>query len=100
MNYINKIVSKELDNFLIRENTGSVKKVEHKMSDGTIWKSIESNLFQSIEERKHILGYLKGLGLDPFKRGTKEPEKIAIALSTAKWEVVKEAPQYGKSMWD
>jgi hypothetical protein len=90
-----------MDDFLIRENTGSIKRAEHKNVNGTIWVSQESNLFQNIEERKHIIGYLiHAKSLDPFKRGTKEPARIAAELEKAKWCSVKYAPVAGRSMWD
>lgn len=97
---MNKFVSKTIDAFLMREETGTIHEREYTGSDGTKWKTTEMDLFACLEQRKHVLGYLVGLGLDPFKRGTKEPEKIANALFDAKWEVVKFAPQFGRSMFD
>lgn len=88
---MNKHVVKEIDDFLIRENTGSIKKTQF----GT-----EMNLFQHIEEVKKVNGYLRGKGLDPFKRGTKMPKLITEALVHARWEVVKDSPEVGISMWD
>jgi len=88
---LNKLVGRDIDIFLERENTGSI------TIEGA-FKSI--NMFQHIDEVKKVIGYLMAKGLDPWKRGTKEPEKIKKELEVAKWEIVKESVPRGRSMWD
>jgi len=89
--YVNQIVSKAIESFLIKANTGSIQKTEH----GTT-----SNLFQYIDEKKKVCGYLESKGLDAWARGTKEPARIIAELNNATWEQVQLAPERGKSMWD
>ena len=59
----------------------------------------QTDLFKYISEKKKVIGYLDNLGLDAFKKGTKEPEAIRIALTTAKWETTQLAEGKGTSMW-
>lgn len=92
MAHINKETNKIIENYLANiAKTGSIQ-----ISNG--FKSC--NLFQSIEETKKVCGFLTSKGLDPFKRGTKEPEKIREILNTADWNEVKESIKVGVSMWD
>lgn len=69
-------------------------------SDGTKWKSKSVDLFTSIDTKKTIIGYLRTIGLDPFKKGTKEPMAIKQALDKVTWEDIKDGPKGGKSMFD
>ena len=92
MAYINKETSKIIENYLANiAKTGSIQ-----ISNGFISK----NLFKSIEETKKVCGFLTAKGLDPFKRGTKEPEKIREVLNTADWNEVNKSNEVGVSMWD
>ena len=88
---INKIVSTEINNFLIKEKTGSIKRTDFGTS---------TDLFKNIEQRKCVLGWLKEKGLNAWKRGTKEPARIKQALEGAKWDEVQHATPAGVSMWD
>ena len=89
--YPNKLVSKSVEDFLINAKTGSITRTEYGTS---------CLLMELLEEKKKVFGYLKGLGMDPFKRGTKEPARIADALSKASWAIVKDSPEFGRSMFD
>lgn len=91
---INKHTSETIDAFLIASNTGHIEKTEFGTSQ---------DLFAHIDDRKRVISYLKGNGLDPFKRGTKEPEAIAAVLKNAGWTTIKEiSPDSAgvRSMWD
>jgi hypothetical protein len=89
---LNKTNQRIFEKFLIDQNTGST----HEEVNGII--SID--LFKSLEEKKTIIGYLENIGLDPFKRVTREPERIRIALSQVSWEQIKNSPKVGRSMFD
>lgn len=69
-------------------------------SDGTKWQSKSMDLFASLDTKKTIVGYLRTIGLDPFKKGTKEPAAIKEALSKVSWDDIKDGPKGGKSMFD
>lgn len=98
---LNKQVSELMNKFLIRENTGSITvNPPTILKDGTEYHSTTCNLFKNIEERKLVLGWIVGKGLDPWKRGTKEPKLIEMVLDVSSWEQVKEAVPAGRSMFD
>lgn len=100
---INKLVSKEIDNFLVASNTGNIIDRVEKMSDGTTYTVRETNLFAHLDDTKRVIAYLRSCGLDPFKRGTKEPASIAKRLALASWDSMKDidpATSGARSMWD
>jgi hypothetical protein len=88
---MNKLVRKAIEDFLIRENAGSI------TSNAG---SVTVHLFAFIDDKKHVVGWLNKKGLDPFKRGTKMPELITNELASVKWSEVKQSPMLGVSMWD
>lgn len=88
---LNKATRDYIDDFLMREKTGSITKTPF----GT---SME--LFKHIEETKKCIGFLRNKGIDAFKRGTKEPERAKEVFEAVKWEEVKDAQMVGTSMWD
>ena len=99
--YVNKMVSKAVEEFQIKEQTPQAPKINHTtLKDGTVWNSKTYDLFANIAECKVIYGYITTQGLDAWKRGTIEAKKIATLLATAKWEDVQLATPQGKSMWD
>jgi hypothetical protein len=51
----------------------------------------EVSLFEHCDDMKIIIGWLQTKGLDVFKRGTKEPERIKLALIGMKWIDIKDA---------
>ena len=92
--HINKATDKHIDSFLLRSETGHIRR------EGAF---LSYDLFAHLDDRKRVIAYLRGFNLDPFKRGTKEPQAIASALETAKWEQVKDidpATAQVRSMWD
>lgn len=88
---LNKLTRVLIQNFLVKANTGNITPTEFGYS---------MNLFAHLDDQKHVVGYLMSKGLDPFKKGTKEPQKIADELLKAKWYAVKYAPQAGSSPFD
>lgn len=88
---MNKLVSRMIDNFMIKSGSTTIKKTEFGQ---------EIDLFANLEEKKKVIGYLTTNGFDPFKRGTKEPQRINQALEVADWAVVQTAAPMGRSMWD
>ena len=99
--YVNKVVSKAVREFRIREKTPAAPEIEyHETSDGTKWRSMKEDLFASIDEDKIILGYVTEKGFDPWKRGTVEAKKVAELLSSAKWSEVQTATPRGIGFGD
>ncbi len=91
---INKKSNQALEDFLIRSNTGHITKTNG---------GISCELFAHLDDKKRAIAFIKSQGLDPFKRGTKEPEAIEAALATASWETIKEidpATSGTRTMWD
>lgn len=99
---INKLASKSMDDFLIKSNTGNIKRCEVKAGDG-LHSMIEQNLFAHIADRKRVISFLKQADLDVFARGTKMPARIDEALKSADWMTIKviDPDTAGvRSMWD
>jgi hypothetical protein len=100
---LNKTSSKLINDFLLASDTGHIKKVEHKQPNGEVWYATETELFAHIADQKRVIAFLNSQNLDPFKRGTKEPDAIRSSLSFAKWENIKSiSPELAgvRSMWD
>ena len=93
-NFINKLSSEYLDNWA-RKNTSGIFKTEKlgKAEFETI------NIFELVIIRKKLVAVLDAKGLDVFKQGTKEPERIRQALKSITLEEVerKEESQRAKS---
>ena len=91
---INKLSSEHLDNWA-RNNTSGIFKTEKlgKADFETI------DIFGLVIIRKKLVAVLDAKGLDVFKRGTKEPERVKEALKTITLEEVErtEESQRAKS---
>ncbi len=91
------------DEFLMRVKApGAPEITVNELSDGTKWNSKQVDLFANIESSKKVIGYLQNNGFDPFKAGTKEPERILEFLKDVSWEQVEgcEAPSSVRSAFD
>lgn len=91
---VNKLSSEHLDNW-VRKNTSGIFKTEKpgKADFETI------DIFGLVIIRKKLVAVLEARGLDVFRRGTKEPERIKEALKTITLEEVErtEESQRAKS---
>jgi|GEM_PF-233485 len=93
---LNKLNHDIFDEFMVKHQTPGAPKTE--ISGG--FKSQSYDLFAHLDTKKTIVGYLRTIGLDPFKKGTKEPAAIKEALTKVNWEDIKDGPKGGKSMFD
>lgn len=96
---INKLSAKHIDAFM-EKFSKEVKFEDNELSNGTKYQTKSINLFAYLEEKKKVLGYLETKGVDVWKRGTKEPERVRVALETADWNETQQSVQRGISMFD
>lgn len=93
---LNKAMSPMFDEFMTKHNAPGAPKI----TNGPVFQSRSVDLFTHLDTMKTIVGYLRTIGLDPFKKGTKEPIRIQEALDKVDWETIKDGPQGGRSMFD
>lgn len=92
---LNKIVAQSFDDWKAANRPDIYKVVSR---NG--FRTVESSLFACIEVDKKLIGYLITHGLDPFKRGTKEPMRCAAVVAKVTREEVEVSPEIGKSIFD
>jgi len=85
---INKLSSDHLDKWAKKHTTGIFK--SEKLG-GADFETID--IFELVKMRKKIVAALDAKGLDVFKRGKKEPERIREALATLTLEKVEATPE-------
>ena len=99
--HMNKFNGEIFDNFMIKHKAPGAPEITiRENSDGTKWKSKSMDLFKNLDSQKTIVGYLRTIGLDAFKKGTKEPARIKEALDKVTWEDIQDSPMGGQSMFD
>lgn len=82
---INSLSSKHLDNW-VKEHT---KEIFKELGNGTT----VIDILALAKIRKKLIAVLDAKGLDVFKRGRQEPERIKQALATVSLEEVEAAPE-------
>lgn len=93
---LNKLNHKIFEDFMVKHQTPGAPKTEISGA----FRSQSYDLFAHLDTKKTIVGYLRTIGLDPFKKGTKEPAAITEALSKVTWDDIKDGPKGGQSMFD
>lgn len=92
--HINKLVTDMLEDWIQQNTQGIITTTEDGCSRIT--------MLEYIQAKKKLINLLHQQGLDPFKRGTKEPERIKESLThitKEQFESTTEAPNV-RSMFD